>query len=85
MLIQSLQIDAAFTGELGLTGNENIEKRSAGFQCAVTGDAVMTRKDGTFSSYWNTGFQKLLSSGAFAKLCENAKETHNAGEIKIVI
>ncbi|XP_013398738.1 uncharacterized protein LOC106165178 [Lingula anatina] len=44
--------------------------------------AMMTRKDNDFNTKWNEGFEKLVSSGRFKRLCEKAETEHgHRGEI----
>ncbi|XP_013403832.1 uncharacterized protein LOC106169072 [Lingula anatina] len=55
-----------------LTGSE--------FSCRLRGNSMMTRKDSAFIMHWNTGFQKIVSSGKFKKLCQRANDTHASDE-----
>ncbi|CAH1238215.1 Hypp5545 [Branchiostoma lanceolatum] len=41
-------------------------------QCMLDGSAMMTRKDNNFITYWNQGFDKLVESGRFTRLCSEA-------------
>ncbi|XP_013389312.1 uncharacterized protein LOC106158025 isoform X2 [Lingula anatina] len=46
---------------------------------------MMTRKDNDFNSKWNEGFEKLVSSGRFKRLCDEARIKHgHRGEIDCV-
>ncbi|XP_013398799.1 uncharacterized protein LOC106165231 [Lingula anatina] len=46
---------------------------------------MMTRKDNDFNSKWNEGFEKLVSSGRFKHLCDEARIKHgHLGEIDCV-
>ncbi|XP_013398765.1 uncharacterized protein LOC106165202 [Lingula anatina] len=46
---------------------------------------MMTRKDNDFNSKWNEGFEKLVSSGRFKRLCDEARIKHgHRGEIECV-
>ncbi|CAH1238216.1 Hypp5545 [Branchiostoma lanceolatum] len=40
--------------------------------CMLDGSAMMTRKDNNFITYWNQGFDKLVESGRFTRLCSEA-------------
>ncbi|XP_023931670.1 uncharacterized protein LOC106173519 [Lingula anatina] len=51
---------------------------SASFSCMIAGSAMMTRKDSDFNSKWNVGFNKLVSSGKFKKLCAAGQQTHGS-------
>lgn len=62
---------------VGTSDTAEFKKAGAGFYCSLQGAAVMTRKDNSFSRYWNEGFQKLMASGAFKKLCVEAEKQHN--------
>ncbi|XP_019636212.1 PREDICTED: uncharacterized protein LOC109478836 [Branchiostoma belcheri] len=44
--------------------------------CMLDGSAMMTRKDNNFTVYWNQGFDKLVESGRFTRLCSEASQRH---------
>ncbi|XP_066301988.1 uncharacterized protein [Branchiostoma lanceolatum] len=44
--------------------------------CMLSGNAMMTRKDNNFNTYWNQGFDKLVESGRFTRLCNEAAQRH---------
>lgn len=46
------------------------------FQCMISGNAMMTRKDNDFIHYWNTGFMKIRNNGKFKALCQKGTEAH---------
>ena len=52
------------------------------FTCTLSGDSMMTRKDSPFIAYWNEGFRKIQSSGAFIHLCAKAAKEH--GELHVM-
>ncbi|XP_066301533.1 uncharacterized protein [Branchiostoma lanceolatum] len=47
-------------------------------QCMLSGSAMMTRKDNNFATYWNQGFDKLVESGRFTRLCSEASRRHGS-------
>ena len=42
----------------------------------LSGYTVMTRKENQFIQYWNEGLRKLIDSGRFHMLCQEAKKKH---------
>ncbi|XP_078571935.1 uncharacterized protein LOC144859291 [Branchiostoma floridae x Branchiostoma japonicum] len=45
-------------------------------QCMLDGSAMMSRKDNNFTIYWNQGFDKLVESGRFTRLCSEAAQRY---------
>ncbi|XP_013381979.1 uncharacterized protein LOC106152795 [Lingula anatina] len=82
--LKSDEIDVAFVPAVHMTGytsraNPEIEQVPwGGFYCTLAGNGMMTRKDNDFNSYWNVGFNKLVSSGKFKKLCDAAVVKHGS-------
>ncbi|XP_013382174.1 uncharacterized protein LOC106152970 [Lingula anatina] len=81
--IQNNTVDAGFVASgSGLLSNGTLTRLSDGFGCATTGAGMMTRKDSGFNKAWNVGFEKLVASGRFKKLCDDVREKHkNLGEL----
>ncbi|XP_013390093.1 uncharacterized protein LOC106158586 [Lingula anatina] len=80
--LKSGEIDVAFLPVLAMAGhtsgaNPEFEQVPVGgFYCSEAGHGMMTRKDNDFNSHWNVGFNKLVSSGKFKKLCDAAATKH---------
>ncbi|XP_013390096.1 uncharacterized protein LOC106158589 [Lingula anatina] len=80
--LKSGEMDAAFLPFLAMAGhasgaNPEFEQVPwGGFYCTEAGNGMMTRKDNDFTSHWNVGFSKLVSSGKFKKLCDAAAAKH---------
>ncbi|XP_035688684.1 uncharacterized protein LOC118424251 [Branchiostoma floridae] len=47
-------------------------------QCMLDGSAMMSRKDNNFTIYWNQGFDKLVESGRFTRLCSEAAQRYGS-------
>ncbi len=45
-------------------------------QCTSGGLSAMSRKDNSFAAYWNEGVRKIVASGAYRTLCEDAATRH---------
>lgn len=74
-MIMSGAIAAGFAAATDMEPyDDNLTKSPSSHSCMINGNAMMTRKDNAFASYWNQGFMKLMSSGKFAKMCTAANE-----------
>ncbi|XP_013394755.1 uncharacterized protein LOC106162141 isoform X2 [Lingula anatina] len=84
--ILSGTVDAGFAGQRDMEAEMTyLDQVGDGTSCFVVGQAMVTRKDSDFNSYWNVGFQKLVSSGKFKKLCEETEKKHgHKGDIGCV-
>ena len=75
-----LQVSAIFSNSDVLApyikSGDVMEVAGNRFRCADDGYAVMTRKDSTFTTIWNEGFNKLKKSGAFKNICDDVQKLH---------
>ncbi|XP_013389313.1 uncharacterized protein LOC106158026 [Lingula anatina] len=89
-MIQNGTVDVGFSARTALAtkiNGTNIQHfPSDPMFCKNAGQpGMMTRKDNDFNSKWNEGFEKLVSSGRFKRLCDEARIKHgHRGEIECV-
>ncbi|XP_013389304.1 uncharacterized protein LOC106158019 [Lingula anatina] len=89
-MIQNGTVDAGFGAGYALNtkiSGTNIQRFPSDpiFCKNAAGGGMMTRKDNDFNSKWNEGFEKLVSSGRFKRLCDEARTKHgHRGEINCV-
>ncbi|XP_013381984.1 uncharacterized protein LOC106152797 [Lingula anatina] len=82
--LKSGEIEVAFASALDMVHYasraipEVEQVPGVGFSCMLSGNGVMTRKDNDFNSKWNVGLSKLVSSGKFKKLCDDAATKHGS-------
>ncbi|XP_013382173.1 uncharacterized protein LOC106152969 [Lingula anatina] len=89
-MIQNRTVDVGFTTASVMTdriSGTNVQQYPTDpIFCKNVGEqGMMTRKDNDFNSKWNEGFEKLVSSGRFKRLCDEAQTKHGGrGKINCV-
>jgi len=55
---------------------DGLERLPGEYNCALGGTAVMVRQDNSLPDWWNPAFLKLVKSGQYQKICDEAPQRH---------
>lgn len=84
------QVDAVFADTYAFSTEERETigldwSRGLNINCFLGGNSIMARKDSDFPARWNVGFRKLVNSGRYQKLCEEANAKHGQFSFPLLV
>ena len=70
-------MDAIFLDEVGIEPHlDKVTKGPYTFECSLGGGAMMSRKDSSFTEFWNDAYSKAKKSGKVKEVCDQAAIDH---------